>query len=195
MIRIKLCIVALMVSISGSALADEADVVRQRFKDYWRVHSLGQFYAAAEYISPADLRQSKNEFLPIFLDAAQSTDRNVREQADIYFGDIPTQRRLVISDKESFIGLNRVGFAPTPQLLEKLSLSVITVGDVKFSSASQATIFYSVKFLNGSQSSGAAKFTKVDGLWYHRLNGLSTSAMKTRNALFPPNQTPKEKPH
>jgi hypothetical protein len=182
---LKLIVTALSFSISTSVLASEFSDVGERFKDYWQAFSTAQFDSAARFIAPEDVRHAKSEFLPIFLDASKSTNPDVRSQADIFFSGLPLHRRRTISDKESYAGINRVAFGPSPQLQELMKRSVVTVTDVKFTSANAATLFYSIKLSNGYEVSEVEQFTKIEGVWFLRLKQVSENALKTRKALFP----------
>lgn len=182
---LKLLAVAFFFSISNSALADEAGVVGERLKAYWRVFSVAQFDAAADFIYPKDLAQAKADFLPIFLDGAKITDPRLRVHADKYFGNVPLQRRGAISDKESYAGINRFIFGTSPELLEMMKGSGVTVTDVKFSSASEATVTYSMQFSNGKEAEEVEQFTKAGGIWYLRLKQVSENAAAVRKVLLP----------
>ena len=180
---LKLVVFAIALFFSTSTFASERNILDKRFKAYWSVFSSGQFDSAAQFIYPKDMELVRTEFVPIFLNAAMSSNSSVKKQADIFFEGIPTERRSALSAADSYIGLNRVGFAPSPQLLTMMKGSTVHVKDVQFTFSDEATILYTVNFLNGNKGDDQERFIKVDGVWFLRLKQIVENASKTKIAL------------
>ena len=185
---LKLFAIAVAFSVSTSAMAVEAGAINERFKEYWKAFSTGQFDTAARYISPKDTQLVKTEFMPVFLDAAKSKHPDVKKQADVFFQGVPVPRRAEMSDKEAYAGLNRMIFSH-PDIAKKMQGSVVSVDDVKFTSPSEATVAYTAKFADGAEGSEEERFTKIDGVWFLKLKLVPETAAKFRKALLPPKKS------
>lgn len=168
---------------SASIFASEKNVLDKRFKEYWSSFSKGQFNSASRFIYAKDMELVRAEFVPIFLNAAKSSNPNVRRQADIFFEGIPTELRSTLSAKDSFIGINRLGFAPTPELLTLMKGSIVSINKIQFLSSDEAIIHYTATLSNGYKGDDQERFIKTDGVWQLRLKEIIENASKMRMAL------------
>ncbi len=111
---IRLLAVAFFLSLSNSAIADDATALGDRFKDYWRVFSSANFDAAVDLIHPHDVAMAKAELLPVFLEAAKSKDPNVRALGDLFFTGIPDAAPERDHGQGSLCGIQPRCFCPDP---------------------------------------------------------------------------------
>src|SRR5471030_2341566 len=122
---IKLAIIFMTCIFSSPSYAGDAEMVERNFKAYWTEFSSGQFYSASKFVSTEDLERARNAFVPVFLNASKSMNSGVRQQADIFFGIIPVELRSSILSRDAYAGMSRIGFSPSPNLLELLRRSTV----------------------------------------------------------------------
>ncbi|WP_237067716.1 hypothetical protein [Microbulbifer guangxiensis] len=164
------------------AFANNAEIT-DRMQGYWDAYSGTDFIAAAEYILPSDLELLKEELLPLFLTAGQSSNPQVRAFADHFFGDTDNGSRKDLSRTEVFARLNQLVAAMSPQTFEILNSSSITVTEISMTDSEHGVVAYQVS-IQGTTGEDFERVAKNNSKWYIRLKEApSTTAGKFRMIL------------
>lgn len=181
--HIRIAAFFLVYAISSLSFAGDTEEVTKKFRGYWADFSSARLSSVSQYIIPSDLERARNAFMPIFLNLSKSQNPRLRQQADVFFGNIPIELRTKMPPNELYMGLHRIIFSMSPKFLEILKGSTAQIDRIQFTSADEATVYYSVKFPNGSEGQDTEYFKKVDGQWFLRLKNIEETATKLRIAI------------
>ncbi len=158
---------ALLFCLSVVAYADDAETINQNMVGYWAAFTQPDLARAASYMHPEDLAMIQQEIVPVFLEAAESQDAETRFMAETFFQGVPEGSRSWMTGEQAFIGLNLVLRAGAPEAFEALRASTISVTDVRFTSSTEAIVYYDIA-LEGFAGSDMERLGKLQDQWYLR---------------------------
>lgn len=182
---LHLSLLVFSTAVSSATFASDKGAVEKLFKNYWSVFSAVKYEQAVDFIYPPDLELMRKEYVPIFERALQSDSQQVRQIGQKFSDGVPEGAFADISAREVFVRTSRFFIQGSPEALQVLKQSKVMIKQVRFVTASQANILYTVQFGRDSFGDDQESFIKTDGKWYLRLKDVQKNAKALNDALFP----------
>ncbi len=177
--------IIICICFSQSVLASEQVEIQKVMSMFWNAYKNKDFQEAARFIYPEDLESTKNEVLPLFLQAANHQDPEAKDMGEKFFYGIPFNRREKMTAVEVYCAIQNFALSVISQDdFKKVTGGTSTITETFFSNPDTALVNYSV-LISGETATYQDRLGKVNGVWYIRLKDVSqnSSAKKLKELL------------
>lgn len=174
-------VLACLSLVSAASDVDVVDI-KANFTNYWSCMARRDFKGAARYVHPLDLAGMRTAVLPVFLEANDSQNGSVQDAAELFFGDVPLERRNYLSGPEVFVLLQKMVATAEPSVIRLFANTQPEVVEVQ-QDGNKAKIRYRLN-VDGETAEASWDAGKFNGRWYVNMaESPKSAAEKLRREL------------
>lgn len=175
--------VMLFICLSQQALASDIEEIQKVLSLYWTAYTDEKFQESTRFIYPDDLESMKNELLPVFLQAVNSPDPEIKGIAEKLFNGVPINEREKMTSAEVYSGLQNLIFSLNPDAIKTLKGTSLTVTETFFSNPDSAAVTCNI-LVAGTVATDQERLGKVNGVWYVRFKESPKDTAEKFKKLF-----------